>query len=249
MNPGENLTQLVQDSLKKERLTLHQGDILAVVSKIVSTCENRVVKLADVRVTPRARRLSRRWRLDERLATLVLKEADEVLGGVNGFLLTVKDGFLTPNAGVDLKNAPPGTAALWPIDPDRSASNLRRSLEGKFRTKIGVEIVDSHVTALRLGTVGLAIGLSGFRPILDHRGISDLFGRAVRVTQTNVADDVAAAAHVIMGESSERVGAVLVRGMVIGMHATDAGRLAKLNRERCLIGNSLIRRLTPLRIS
>lgn len=240
VRPGEKLAGVVYDSLKDGGLTLRRGDILAVASKIASTCEGRVVKLNDVRVTARARRLSLRWRLDERLAAVVVKEADEILGGVNGFLLTVKNGILTPNAGVDLKNSPQGTATLWPANPDRSARQLRRSLERRFEARIGVEIVDSHVTALRLGTVGLAIGVSGFIPIRDHRGTRDLFGRAIRVTQANVADDLAAAAHFLMGESSERIGAVIIRGSAIEPDARADGRFAKLTRTKCLIGSSLM---------
>jgi len=238
--PGDKLAQVVYGSLKNQSLTLRRGDVLAVASKIVSISERRVARLADLRISARAARLSRRWRIDERLAAVIVEEADEILGGVNGFLLTMKDGILTPNAGVDLKNSPPGTATLWPANPDRSASLLRRSLERKFRARIGVVIVDSHVTALRLGTVGLAIGLSGFVPVRDHRGARDLFGRPVRVTQTNVADDIAAAAHLLMGESSEGIGAVVIQGSAVGMNTQATSRFAKLNRRKCLIGNSLV---------
>ena len=230
---------MVSDSLKNGGLSLQRGDILAVASKVVSTCERRVIRLTDVLITPRAQRLAKRWRIDERLAAVVVKEADQILGGVNGFILTVKNGILTPNAGVDLKNSPRGTATLWPINPDRSAHQLRRNLERLYKTKIGVEVVDSHVTALRLGTVGLAIGVSGFVPIRDRRGIRDIFGRSIRVTQANVADDMAAAAHSLMGESAERIGAVLVRGAPL--EACDGGNSEpiKLSRKKCLIGNSL----------
>jgi len=220
-------------------VALRRGDVVAIASKIVSACEGRVVRLADVKVTARAKRLSNRWGLNATLAALVLSEADEILGGVKGFLLTVKNGILTPNAGVDLKNSPPGTATLWPTNPDRSANRLRTSLERRYRTRLGVEIVDSHVTALRLGTVGLAIGLSGFNPIRDRRGIDDLFGRPIRVTQANIADDIASATHLLMGESAERIGAVIVRGLTTEARRVDDGRLVKFPKRKCLIGNSL----------
>ena len=239
MIPGESLSRIVYDSLKHEKLRLQHGDILAIASKIVSTCERRVIKLTDVRVTHRARLIARRWRIDEHLAAEVVNEADQILGGVNGFLLTLKNGIITPNAGVDLKNSPPGTATLWPVNPDRSARQLRRKLEYRFGTSIGVEIVDSHVTALRLGTVGLAIGVSGFNPVQDRRGTRDLFGRSIRVTQTNLADDLAAAAHFLMGESVERIGAVLIRGASVEANAVVDSRLVILSRKKCLIGNSL----------
>lgn len=167
-------------------MTLKRGDVVAVASKVVSLCEGRIVQLSTARVPSRAKRLSRRWRINERLLAIVSAEADKILGGLDGFLLTVKNGILTANAGVDSKNSVPGTVVLWPKQPDGSARALRTRLERCFRTKIGVVIVDSRITPLRLGTTGLAIGVSGFRPIKDHRKSVDLYGRKVRVTQSNL---------------------------------------------------------------
>ena len=145
----------------------------------------------------------------------------------------------TPNAGVDLKNSPPGTAILWPLDSDRSARTLRSQSGTQLHlTQVGVVIVDSHVTPLRLGTVGLAIGILGFLPVLDSRGKSDLLGRTIKVTQTNVADsDLAAMSHMLMGESAQRVGAVLIRGAPVTLNDSSSSKLAKLNRGKCLIGS------------
>ena len=239
VKPGENLGKVVLTCLRGERLALQNGDILAVASKIVSTCENRVAKLSEIHVSRRALTVAERWKMDPQLTALVLKEADRVLGGVRGFLLTVKDGMLTPNAGVDVKNSPWGSATLWPDDPDRSARQLRRSLERHYRKRLGVEIVDSHVTALRLGTVGLAIGISGFVPVVDRRGTLDIFGRTIRVTQANLADGIASSAHLLMGEADERVGAVLVRGAVFRYSSRSLGKFAKLSPKKCLIGSRL----------
>jgi coenzyme F420-0:L-glutamate ligase len=198
-----------------------------------------MVKLQDVRISSTAKRIAREWKIDQYLTAVVLSEADEILGGVPGFLLTLKNGILTPNAGVDLKNSPPGMATLWPLDADKSARRLRAGLERRYSTRVGVEIVDSHVTPLRLGTVGLAIGMSGFLPVLDSRKSSDLFGRPIKVTQTNVADDLAAMAHLLMGEAAERVGAVLIRGAHVTLNSSGRSKLAKLHLDKCLIGNCL----------
>ncbi|MGA2627098.1 MAG: coenzyme F420-0:L-glutamate ligase [Candidatus Bathyarchaeia archaeon] len=236
---GQELSSVVAASLANEGVTLERGDVVAVASKVVSTCEGRIVTLRSVLVSPRAKRLARKWKIDTYLTSIVLREADEIFGGVPGFLLTVKNGILTPNAGVDLKNSPPGMATLWPGDPDRSARNLRANLERRYTTRVGVEIVDSHVTPLRLGTVGLAIGVSGFLPVLDSRKRSDLFGRTIKVTQTNVADDLAAAAQLLMGEAAERIGAVLIRGAPVTLNNSGYSKLAKMNRDKCLIASSL----------
>lgn len=227
------------DSLKKRNLSLRKGDIIAIASKVVSTCERRLLALDEVRVTKAARRISRKWNLDQRLATIVLEEADEILGGVRGFLLTVKSGILTANAGIDLKNCPPGTAILWPKDADASAALLRDSLEKQYGVRLGVIVVDSRVTPMRLGTVGLAIGVSGLAPVSDFRGARDIYGRKTRVTQTNVADDLASSAHLLMGETNEHIGVVVERKAPVPLRDVDGSRRARLNITRCLIARNI----------
>jgi len=236
---GQPLATVILTILQKQRLKLLNGDVVAVASKVVSTCERRVVPLKKIKTTSTARRLAKSYNIDERLTTVVLHESDRIFGGVKGFLLTLKDGILTANAGVDLKNAPPGTAILWPKNPDASAGKLRRSLERRFHCHIGVEIVDSRVTPLRLGTTGLAIGLSGFLPVRDERRNMDLYGRRIKVTQTNVADDIASSAHLLMGEAANRVGVVVIRNAPITFAVSD-GRQALMDLEKCLVGSSLV---------
>jgi coenzyme F420-0:L-glutamate ligase/coenzyme F420-1:gamma-L-glutamate ligase len=239
INVGQSLDHTILASLRDEGLALQSGDVVAVASKVVSTCEGQLVNLQNVRVSDEARRLANKWSIDEHLTAIVLSEADKVLGGVKGFLLTLKKGIMTANAGVDLKNAPLGTAILWPKRPDISARRLRQALGRHYRSDICVEIVDSRVTPLRLGTVGLAIGLAGFVPVRDDRGERDLYGRKIRVTQTNVADDLAASAHFLMGEATERVGAVVIRNAHLALSDAGSSRDAKISLRKCLIGNSL----------
>ncbi len=237
---GQNLSAILIRSLKDARMEIKRGDVVALASKVVSTCEGRIVQLAEVHVSTATKRLAKRWKMNKELAAVVVSEADEILGGVNGFLLTQKDGILTANAGVDLKNSPRGTAMLWPKNANKSASDLQNALERQFHTKVGVEIVDSRVTPLRLGTTGLAVGVSGFRPVIDQRRKTDLYGRRVRVTQSNLADDVAAAAHMLMGETREKVGAVVVRNADTTSYATRrSADLLKLSREKCLIMSAI----------
>jgi coenzyme F420-0:L-glutamate ligase/coenzyme F420-1:gamma-L-glutamate ligase len=234
-----DLCSTVLYAMENRGVTPRKGDVLAVASKVVSFCEGRILPLNKSVVSGRARRLAQAWHMDARLTEIVVREADEILGGVNGFLLTVKNGILTANAGVDLKNAPAGTVALWPAKPDRTARQLRRCVEKRFRTRVGVVIVDSRVTPMRLGTVGLALGASGLVPVIDERGESDLFGRRVKFTQTNVADDIASSAHLLMGETKERVGAVLVRNAKIHLRSSSDCKMARLGRSSCLIASSL----------
>jgi len=246
---GRSLARIVLQATEKQNLRPRSGDVLAVASKVVSTCENRIAMLDDVRISDKASRLGRRWRMDERLAALVLDEADVILGGVRGFLLTVKNGILTANAGVDVKNSPPGTATLWPRHPDASARALRSALQNSHGVRVGVEIVDSRLTPLRLGTTGLAIGLSGFLPIDDHRDKPDLYRRKVRVTRSNVADDLAASAHLLMSETRERIGAVLIRNAPIVPSESANSQSAVLTIGRCLITSNIVSVRKRLRCS
>lgn len=238
VNQGQNLNELVDRALRRKDLSLRNGDVLAVASKIVSSCENRIFKLDTVRVSAKAIRLSERWKIDRRLASIVLREADYILGGIRGFLLTIKDGILTANAGVDVKNSPRGMATLWPKNSDKSASQLRQHLARKGLTRLGVEIVDSRVTPLRLGTIGLAIGSSGFEPVRDYRHKPDLYGREVRVTQINIADDLASAAHMLMGETREQIGAVVIRNAPVLFGSSVGSSRAILEPQRCLISSN-----------
>jgi len=239
LEPDIPLETALIDALSRNRVGLRKGDVVAVASKVVSVCEGRLVPLNRVHVSSKARHLARKWRMDARLVQLVIQEAEEVLGGVKGFMLTIKNGILTANAGIDLKNAPPGTAVLWPSSPDRSAEQIRRRLGRHFKTRIATMIVDSRVTPMRLGTVGIAIGISGFIPIRDERGKADLYGRSVKVTQSNVADDLAASAHMLMGETVERAGAVIVRNSQVLRRTSLNSAVLRLGRSKCLIASNL----------
>jgi coenzyme F420-0:L-glutamate ligase/coenzyme F420-1:gamma-L-glutamate ligase len=237
---GAQLSDVVLDSLKRRNLRLRKGDIVAVASKLVSICEGRVLCLSAVRPSRRAEQIGERWHIDKRLVEMVLHEADAMFGGVPGFLLTLKDGILTANAGIDLKNCPPDTAVLWPSNSDRSATKLRLFLQRSFGGRLGVMIVDSRVTPLRLGTVGLAIGVSGFSCVRDYRGVRDLYGRKIRITRVNIADDLAASTHLLMGEAGERIGIVAVRNAPIALRNLNDSDRARLDISKCLITNGLL---------
>ena len=239
VRPGQRTDKILIKALRKSKLELCDGDVVAVASKIVSTAEERTISLDDAKVSKETLRIARKWHIDRRLVAVVRDEADVILGGVPGFLLTLKNGILTANAGIDLKNSPGGTAIRWPSDADASASTIRKSLEHEFHARIGVIIVDSRVTPMRLGTVGLAIGASGLVPTRDDRGRSDLYGRKTKVTQTNVIDDLASSAHLLMGETSERIAAVVVRKAPIRLQKRADSKGARLRVGRCLIASNL----------
>ena len=190
---------------------LEENDILAVTSKVVSFDEGQLVELRRLRPGKRAKQLARSAKMDPAFASLVMREADAVFGAVPGAIVTLKGGQLIANAGADLSNSPPGFAVVWPKNPWTSAERLRRLVTARAKAPVGVVITDSHCEPLRLGTSGVALACAGFSPVEDVRGRQDLFGRTMRITFRAVADGVASAAVLRMGEVDESTPAAIVR--------------------------------------
>lgn len=170
IRPGDSIPDKFIVALGRSGQRIRNGDVVAVASKVVAVAESMLKPLDNVRPTKQASRLARRYSLTPRFAQAVIDEADEIYGGVNGALLTLKNGEATANAGIDQKNAPKNMLVLWPTNPDASARGIRESLERRFHKKIGVVIVDSRVAPMRLGTVGVALGSSGIETVADLRG-------------------------------------------------------------------------------
>lgn len=215
-----DLTQTLIDALHDAGQTLADGDVLAVSSKYVAISEGRVVSLADVVVTPEAAALAERYHMNPTIAQLVLAEADHVFGGIPGFLLTFKDGILSPNAGLDRSNIPNGYAVLFPEAPYHSAAELRRSIRERLGVDTGVILTDSWLMPGRLGTTGVALATAGFNPIQDERGKNDLFGNPMQVTRRGIADTICAAAQLVMGERDEATPFAIARNT--GVTLSDA---------------------------
>lgn len=232
--PGDAIPELLFNALAKKRMRPRTRDIVGVSSKIVGISERRIRYLDTIKPGSKARRLARKHSLTPAFAQAVVDEADTVVGGVKGALLTVKNGDAVANAGIDRKNAPEGAVVLWPRNPDLSASNIRRSIKRKFGRNVGVVIVDSRVSPLRLGTTGFAIGCAGFEPVEDIRGRVDLFGRRIEITIRAIADGVAAAAQLVMGEAAGRIPFAIVRDAPVSFGTGQSIRGAKLAWNRCL---------------
>lgn len=207
----ENVVEVILDSLKRQNLLLEDGDVLALASKIVAYAEGRVAKLSNVKPSGEAKELAKKFSLQPEFAELVLREADKIYGGVERAVLTLKNGVLTANAGIDNKNVSVGSVVLWPKNTKEWAKHIREEITRKTGKKIAVLIVDSGLVPLRLGTKGLALAVAGFKPVIDLRGEKDIFGKPLVITRHAVADDLASAAHLLMGEAAEKTPAVLIK--------------------------------------
>lgn len=216
---GDSIAERVIAAAGKICGGFRDGDILVLAETAVATSEGNVVRLADIVPSAHALRLAEQYQLDPATAEVVLRESDSIVGGIPGFLLCMKRGTLLPNAGVDASNAPPGCVTPLPSDPDASAHSIRLAVEQATGVRIGVIIADSRTHAMRLGCSGVAIGCSGIPSVIDDRGRSDLFGRELKVTKRAVADNIASAAELVMGEADECIPAAVIRG--IGLPVSD----------------------------
>ncbi|MGQ9566368.1 MAG: coenzyme F420-0:L-glutamate ligase [Candidatus Bathyarchaeales archaeon] len=211
IKPRDDLIGTIIVAMKKQRLKFLDDDVVALSSKIVSFAEGRLVKLDEIKPSKEARHLAKKYALAPAFAELVFQEANHLLGGVKRAVLTLNNGVFTINAGIDNKNAPRGYAVLWPKNPQQSAERIRKEITQRVGKRVGVLIVDSTVEPLRWGTRGLAIGVAGFEPVKDYRRRCDLFGKEIVITLHAVADDLASAAHLVMGEADEHTPVAIIR--------------------------------------
>lgn len=214
---GDNLADILLKSLRETGIEPQDGDILVLAQKIVSKAEGRMVRLASVVPSPRALELAEKSGKDPRIAELILQESAEILRVRQGSVVVEhRLGFVCANAGIDQSNVKgedeDECALLLPLDPDGSAREIRAALEKATGKRLGVMIIDSHGRAWRIGTVGICIGLSGLPAVIDERGWKDLFGRELKITIVGVADELAAAASLMMGQAAEGSPAVHARG-------------------------------------
>ena len=213
VEPGwrEFLDKLVE----RLRTMIRDGDILVLASKPLLMAREMYVELNKVLLSKYAIMLAEEYRVDPRMAQLVTEYSDAILGGVEGVILTYTGGVLTANAGIDRKNIGHGRAALPPHLLRGVANEIRNVVVHRLEVEIGVVITDSVVYPLRMGTRAYAVDIAGIKPLRDYRGEKDMYGRRIEYTVLNLADEIASAAHLVMGEGSESRPGALVRGIDI----------------------------------
>ena len=216
---GDDLAEAIAGGLIAEGLSPEDGDVLVVAQKAFSKVEGRARTLSEVAISAEGRALARDSGKPEALAELIVAESSELMRVRENLVISRhRIGHVTANAGIDASNVAdpdgPETVLLWPLDPDASAAALRQTLQARFGVRLAVIMSDSLGRAWRAGTQGTAIGVAGMKPLRDRRGETDLFGRELKATIVAVADEIAAAASLVIGEGAEGVPAVLVRGAI-----------------------------------
>jgi coenzyme F420-0:L-glutamate ligase/coenzyme F420-1:gamma-L-glutamate ligase len=241
---GDDLADIIVKALHATVIQVREGDILVLAQKIVSKAEGRMVNLATVTPSERAVDLATKTEKDPRVVELILRESNEVLRARPGAIIVEhRLGFVCANAGIDHSNVSPlepsegsetferinpeDWVLMLPEDPDCSAADIRKKLETVTGARIGVLIIDSHGRAWRNGTAGAAIGLSGLPGLVDLRGQPDLFDYKLSITQVAAADELAAAASLVMGQAAEGTPVVHVRGFPYPLREGSLGELLR----------------------
>mgnify|MGYP001184069917 FL=1 len=233
ITPGDDLAAIIIDALDSSKFDVSDGDILVIAQKIVSKSENRYVDLATVTPSPQTRELAAKVAKDPRLVELILSESSEVLRAAPGVLVVVhRLGYVMANAGIDRSNLDPNEngregVLLLPENPNAACARMRSLFENNFQRRIGVIINDSVGRAWRNGSVGMALGVAGPPALWDRIGTNDIFGQPLQITQIGFADQIAAAAALVMGEGAEGQPVVKVGGLLWEAVTTDADSLLR----------------------
>lgn len=217
IQPGDDLPEIIFERARAAGMTLEDDDVVVVTQKIVSKAEGRSVRLSEVEPSPEAMELAALVRKDPRFVEVVLRESRGVMA-MRPDLLVVENrlGIICANAGIDRSNigqtGEDVTLMLLPRDPDASAQSIQERLGALSGKRLAVLIIDTLGRPFREGVLGMAIGVAGLEPLMDVRGQSDLFGYVMERTIINRADEIAAAASMLMGQTAAQLPVVIVRG-------------------------------------
>lgn len=211
---GDKISKLICDAAEKQKTPIQNGDIIVITHVIVSRAEGNVINLDTVKPSQFAKTIAKRNDKDPALVETVLREAESIIRMRNGILITLtKHGFICANSGIDKSNVPgERNVALLPKNPDKSARQIRREIKKQTGKTVAIIISDTHGRPLRDGEINIAIGVAGLVPLRDRRGEKDLFGYILRVKRTAIADELASAAELVIGQADEAVPAAIIRG-------------------------------------
>ena len=210
-NEKFDIFETVDDTLRKNKQQLQDGDVLVISSKYVSNSQGRLINIENIKSSEHGKLVSKKFQIKPKIAEVIVRESDVIFGGVSGFVLTSSDDILAPNAGIDKSNVKKGKVILYPEDPFLIAEQIKRKIFLKYLIHVGIIIVDSRLMPARVGTTGVAIACAGIEPVIDMRAEKDLEGNPLKVTFQAVADNLASIANHKMGEGSETQPFAIIR--------------------------------------
>lgn len=211
---GDFLDQLILKALLDMEIEIQENDILVIAETAISKSEGHIINLNDIKPSYKALELARKTGKEPEVVEAILQESEEVIKVGPDFIISeTKHGFVCANAGIDESNVNIGLATPIPVNPDESASLILQNIQKSTSKEISIIISDTQGRAFREGAVGVAIGISGLNPIWDRSGEKDLYNRDLKTTAIAVADELAAAASIVMGQADEGIPVVLIRGV------------------------------------
>ncbi|HMK54310.1 MAG TPA: coenzyme F420-0:L-glutamate ligase [Methanobacteriaceae archaeon] len=214
INEGDDLGNIILTASRKQDMILENGDVLVVAETAIAKSEGETIDLNSIDPGPEALKIACETGKDPKLVELIIQESEEIIKVGPDFIISqTKHGFVCANAGIDESNVELGLAKPIPSDPDSSARKIKEKIESSTGKKVAVIISDTQGRAFREGAIGVAIGISGMEPLWDRRGEKDLYGRKLETTSIAVADELASAASIVMGQAKEGIPIVIIRGV------------------------------------
>jgi coenzyme F420-0:L-glutamate ligase/coenzyme F420-1:gamma-L-glutamate ligase len=211
---GDDVAELIRDAAKKQNKAIQEKDVIVITHVAVSKAEGSVVNLDEVSPSERAKEIALKVGKEPALVEVILRETKEIVRmGPNSLITETQNGIICANAGVDKSNVQgERNVALLPRNPDAAAQKIRQEIKRLTGCEVAVIISDTHGRPLRMGEINVAVGVAGIKPIRDRRGEKDLFGYVLRIKQTAIADELASAAELVIGQASEGIPAAIIRG-------------------------------------
>lgn len=214
VNKGDDLASLICQAAEKQGTPVQNGDVIIITHVVVSRAEGNVVNLETVTPSEFAKSVAKRTDKDPRLVEVILRESRRIVRMNDEKLITeTKQGVICANSGIDRSNVPgDSNVALLPENADRSAQMIRQKIRELTQKDVAVVVSDTHGRPLRLGEINIALGIAGFEPLRDRRGEKDLFGYTIKVKRTAIADELASAAELVIGQTNEGIPVAIIRG-------------------------------------
>ena len=214
VNVGDDIAILILNAINEENIEIKNGDIIVIAETIISKAEGNKIDLESIKPSLKAIEIATKTGKKPELVESIITHSNEIIAVGPDFVITeTKHGFVCANAGIDESNVENGIATPIPDDPDKSAESIRRKIEEITKKEVVIIISDTQGRAFREGAIGTAVGISGMVPLWDRVGEKDLYGKELQTTSVAVADEIASAASILMGQADEGIPVVIIRGV------------------------------------
>jgi len=234
IEPGDNLVEIICNNLEENNQDVHENDVFVIAQKIISKSEDRYIDINKIEISREAQDLATKLKRHPGLIQCVLNESKKIISIEKGVLIVEHNlGYINVNAGVDFSNIPDdkNLALLLPTNPSKSANEIQERLSKKLNKNISIIISDSMTRPYRLGVTNFALASSNIQSLIDLSGTTDMYGKSLKHTEIAVADEIASAAGILMGQSDEMKPIILVKGFDMNQYEINDAFNLTVNNE------------------